>query len=197
MTKTNLLDLAQAIQPARTDHFAALDQGEFDRELESTPAHDHGHDFRGRFTDAISARQYLQAGKATITLLSKKTGNRFTYRVTTPCDRETGEPVTDGTLMVGVLSGPNNDSDYQWLGRISRGIFWVGRKNPKPGEISRDAPSAKAFDWAWRMFLRGQMPEQLEVWHEGSCGRCGRKLTVPESVARGFGPECAGKIGLI
>jgi len=28
------------------------------------------------------------------------------------------------------------------------------------------------------------------VFHEGACGRCGRTLTVPESIASGFGPEC-------
>jgi hypothetical protein len=34
------------------------------------------------------------------------------------------------------------------------------------------------------------------VWHEGRCGRCGRKLTVPESIESGFGPECASILGL-
>lgn len=172
-----------------TDIFAGLDN-----DLSDEGPAEHGHDFRNQFTDPIAARQYLQAGKATVTLVSKKTGARFTYRVTTPKDRETGEPVKDGTLMVGVLSGPNNNADYQWLGRVSRDIFWVGRKNPRPGEIRKDAPSARAFDWTWRMLLRGTIPSDLEVWHEGSCGRCGRKLTVPASVARGFGPECAGKL---
>ncbi len=38
------------------------------------------------------------------------------------------------------------------------------------------------------------MPEQLEVWHEGCCGKCGRKLTDAESIARGIGPECYGKM---
>jgi len=147
-------------------------------------------DFRGRFTTAADARQYLRAGKATVTLVSKTTGARFTYRVNVPTNRETGEPATDGTLMVSVLTGPDNTGDYQWLGRVSREIFWVGRKNPKPGEIRKDAPCAKAFAWAWQMLLRNEIPEQLEIWHEGRCGRCGRKLTVPTSVAQGFGPEC-------
>jgi len=30
----------------------------------------------------------------------------------------------------------------------------------------------------------------LEIWHEGRCGRCNRKLTVPASIALGIGPEC-------
>jgi hypothetical protein len=34
------------------------------------------------------------------------------------------------------------------------------------------------------------LPESLEIWHEGSCLRCGRKLTVPESIESGYGPEC-------
>jgi hypothetical protein len=36
----------------------------------------------------------------------------------------------------------------------------------------------------------GVLGRLLEVWHEGRCGRCGRALTVPESVERGIGPEC-------
>lgn len=31
----------------------------------------------------------------------------------------------------------------------------------------------------------------FDVHHEGQCGRCGRKLTVPESIEHGIGPECA------
>ena len=31
---------------------------------------------------------------------------------------------------------------------------------------------------------------KADGWHEGRCGRCGRKLTVPESIEAGYGPEC-------
>lgn len=30
---------------------------------------------------------------------------------------------------------------------------------------------------------------------EGKCGRCARRLTTPESVQLGFGPECAKLLG--
>jgi Family of unknown function (DUF6011) len=152
--------------------------------------HEDHQDMRGKFTNALDARAFLRAGKATVTLVSLRTGTRFTYRVNIPRDQNTGELVTDGTLMVGVLTGPDNNSSYQWLGRVSRDIFWVGRKNPRPGEISKDAPSARAFQFAWQQLLRNQIPAELEIWHEGRCGRCGRRLTVPESIAQGFGPEC-------
>ena len=143
-------------------------------------------DMRGQFTDAAAVLRFVRAGKATITLRSKKTETRFTYRITQS---------EDGlAYFVGLLTGSDNESNYSYLGRISRDIFWLGRKVPRAGDIGKDAPSAKAFDWTWRKLVRGELPEQLEVWHEGRCGRCGRKLTVPSSIAAGFGPECQGKI---
>jgi len=138
----------------------------------------------GRFTSAESALAFVRAGKATVTLVSVKTGVRFTYRAT----------AKDDCIFVGLLNGPDNTSDYKYLGRIARGIFWAGRKSPRPGDISPDAPSARGFDWAWRHLVKGELPESLEIWHEGRCGRCSRKLTVPASIASGFGPECAGRM---
>jgi hypothetical protein len=55
-----------------------------------------------------------------------------------------------------------------------------------------DAPSVKAFRF---FFESNRLHPELVVRHEGKCGRCGRTLTVPESIDRGIGPECAGKIG--
>jgi hypothetical protein len=143
---------------------------------------------RGRLLDAAAVTRFALAGKATLTLVSEKTGARFTYRISAN---------NDGTChFVALLNGPDNESDYKYLGRISRGIFWQGRKVPRAGDISADAPSAKAFAWAWRAFMKGAMPDHLEVWHESHCGRCGRRLTVPSSVSQGFGPECINKIGI-
>jgi hypothetical protein len=141
---------------------------------------------RGRLSNAIDASRYILAGKSTVTLVSKKTGARFTYRISVSDD--------GACHFVALLSGPNNGADYKYLGRISRGIFWLGRKVPRADDISRDAPSARAFEWTWKRLARQVLPDDLEVWHEGSCGRCGRTLTVPSSVERGFGPECATKI---
>ena len=37
---------------------------------------------------------------------------------------------------------------------------------------------------------------RFEFRHEGRCGRCGRALTVPESIDTGFGPHCAAEMGV-
>jgi Family of unknown function (DUF6011) len=164
-----------------TDHFANLeDAAAFEQKPQAQTT------MRGQLATAIDAKAYMSAGKATITLVSKATGNRFTYRLSLSEDK--------GCIFVNALVGPDNTADYKYIGRIARDIFWAGRKIPKSGDVSRDAPCVKAFDWAWRQLMRGALPAELEIWHEGQCGRCGRKLTVPSSVAQGFGPECATKI---
>jgi hypothetical protein len=140
-----------------------------------------------RLTTAADARAFLIGGNATVTLVSTKTGTRFTYKVRASDDGE--------VFFVSLLSGPDNENDYRYLGRIARGIFWQGRKTPKPGDVLASAPSSQAFAWVWRGLMQNALPDTVEVWHEGRCARCNRKLTVPSSIASGFGPECAGKTG--
>ena len=143
-----------------------------------------------QFKTAESALGFMMAGKATVTLVSKKTGTRFTYQIR---QADSGNDAQTDLYFIGLLRGPNNEADYSYLGRIAKGIVYIGRKMPKPGDIGRDAPSALAFDYAWQHLGRSQIPPLLEIWHEGKCGRCNRKLTVPASIAAGIGPECATK----
>ena len=169
------------------DPFANLEQ--FDTLDGGKPLADAvtSHDFRGHFGNSATALRYLLAGNATVTLVSVKTGTRFTFKITQSDD--------GNCHFVGVLTGPDNGADYRYIGRISRGVFWVGRKNPRPGDLDRNTPSVKAFDWTYRHLVRGgDLPANLEIWHEGSCGRCGRALTVPESIEQGFGPVCVGML---
>ena len=125
---------------------------------------------------------FVIAGKAKFTIVSKRSGVRFTYRVRAPKDAKPNDTIR----FVSVLNGPDNMTHYGYLGFIKDGAFiWGGRK----AKIAKDAPSAVAFDWFWR-HLPTDATQALDVFHEGACGRCGRTLTVPESIASGFGPEC-------
>jgi len=142
---------------------------------------------RGRLGSVEDALRYMLAGKATITLESLKTKKRFTYSIRASDDGK--------CFFVSLLAGPDNEADYRYLGRITgTTVFWPGRKIPKPGDVSRDAPSMKAFEWTLAQLHKGRLPETLAIWHEGRCGRCHRKLTVPSSVKQGFGPECVGRL---
>jgi hypothetical protein len=137
------------------------------------------HDHTAKFATTEVALQFILAGRARFTLVSEKTGTRLTYRVT---QRDATSP-----HFVSILSGPDNESSYTFLGTIFDGkTFRHGRKSP----VSATAPSVLAFTWAWSFMVQGKMPPACEVWHEGRCGRCGRALTVPESIASGIGPVC-------
>lgn len=130
------------------------------------------------FRAADQAVAFILAGKARVTFRSTVTGQRFTYKVV----------VKGSVAFVSVLTGPDNSASYTYLGTIFGGTTYRhGRKSP----IGQAAPSARAFAWAFGHLSSGRLPATLEVHHEGTCGRCGRALTVPESVISGFGPECA------
>jgi hypothetical protein len=137
----------------------------------------------GRLMSAQAVRAFMMAGNATLTLKSERTGNRFTYRVN---ESEDGR-----VAFVSLMAGTDNEADFQYLGFIRDGLYVHGVKS----RIEETAPSASAFSWFHAHLQARRLPEALQVWHEGRCGRCGRKLTVPESVERGFGPECAELIG--
>lgn len=124
--------------------------------------------------------QFALAGNAIFTLQSLKTNVRFTYKVRVAEDNLTMH-------FVSCLVGPDNCNDYRYLGFIRRGVFFHG--GPK-AKIGNEAPSVKAFRWFWERSASGRLTPQLEVSHMGRCGRCGRALTVPESI----GPECITKV---
>lgn len=136
-------------------------------------------------TSPADVLAFALAGNARLTIVSKATGNRFSYRL---------RATDDGKgFFVGVMTGTDNENAYTYLGFIRDRQF---RRTAK-SRITEDAPSHKAFAFFWRHLCeRNHVHEGLEVWHEGHCGRCGRTLTVPESIERGIGPECVKHMGL-
>lgn len=136
---------------------------------------------RQQLTDPEQIKTFILAGNATVTLVSAKTGARFTYKIQHPEDKT--------PHFIRVLTGADNENDYAFLGSIfSESTYVHGRRS----SIGEDAPSARAWAWFWSRLTSGGDLSDVEIWHEGRCGRCGRKLTVPESIATGLGPVCAG-----
>lgn len=136
---------------------------------------------RHMMTDAEQVKQFVFAGKARVTLVSQKTDVRFTYRITR------AKNGANPPYFVSVLTGNDNERSYQYFGLYRNGDFEHGRKS----KVDDRAISVRAWRYFNAIVLgRGVVPNDLEVWHEGKCGRCGKALTVPESIARGIGPEC-------
>jgi hypothetical protein len=119
---------------------------------------------------------YALAGRSVVTLQGRE--SRFTFRIERN-DREDAR----ATHYVYVLNGPDNERDYRFVGGITAEGFYRSEKSP----IGADAPSVQAFAWWWRHV---ESPD-VTVYHAGTCGRCGRMLTTPESIRTGLGPVCA------
>jgi len=139
---------------------------------------------RGQILGAATALNLILAGKAVFTLVSKKSGTRYTYKVI----RADSKKWNPATYFVSLLTGPDNTSNYQYIGMIQNNRFRTTQKS----RMRDDSVPVKAISWSLIQLSAGKMSELLEIWHEGRCCRCGRRLTVPDSIAIGLGPECSG-----
>lgn len=140
------------------------------------------------FTSPADIKTYALAGHATLTLASQKTGARYTFKISQAKDHETGK--VKPMWFVALLAGPDNESDYQYMGTLNGEFKLTGKSR-----FTDESTPVRAFQYFWRHVSADQMAPDLEVRHEGSCGCCGRKLTVPESIDSGIGPVCAAKMG--
>lgn len=134
------------------------------------------------FTSTTEALSFILGGNARFTLRSTKTQTRYTYRVRSSKDKK--------VHFVRLLTDTNNEGSYTYLGMVKHGEFKLTDKS----KSSYDSPPVHAFTWTLAHLQRGSLPAALEIWHDGHCGRCGRALTVPSSLASGFGPECITKV---
>jgi len=135
-------------------------------------------------TDIAAIREFVAAGRATITIKSLKTETHYTFRINSNKEK-------DGMFFVKIRTsgGDNDDNDYTYMGIITApGGFRVAGRS----KFNNDSVPVKAFRFFYEnVIVKGVIPANLEIRHEGRCGRCGRPLTHPESIDRGIGPECA------
>ena len=131
-------------------------------------------------------KRFLVGGKAIMTLESKRTGKWFTYRI------KKAKKDDNSPFFVSVLTGMDNDSAYTYMGTIFKNENKLNFKLTKASKIKEDALSYKAFIFFFNLLLNNSLHEEISIYHRGVCGRCGRTLTVPESLITGFGPECRG-----
>lgn len=139
-----------------------------------------------QMTNVAEIDQFVFAGHAKFTISGKK--SRYTYQVTKAKDKDT-------LFFVSLLSGPDNDADYTYVGIVRIGYAGRAFQLTKKSRLTEDAVPVKAFRYFFDRLTRMELPDCLEFRHEGHCGRCGRTLTVPESIDRGIGPECWSKMG--
>lgn len=129
-----------------------------------------------------SALKFIKGGNALFTVRSLKTQQRLTFKILKDRNEE-------GKFKVYVLNGSDNTRNYRLIGILDSNSPFLQSTSVHVKEL----PCFIAFDYIYSNLCIGKEMPLLEIWHEGRCCRCGRVLTVPESIAMGIGPECAFK----
>jgi hypothetical protein len=140
-------------------------------------------------------KAFMAAGRAVLTLESKRTGGHYTYRIRQALRRPHGLPLRNH-FFVDLLTGPDNTNDFTYIGTLEN--FPFGGPTFRTTQASRMGLGSKpalGLNYLLAHLRHGRLPEDMIVRHEGRCGRCARVLTTPESIQRGIGPECWTKMG--
>lgn len=149
----------------------------------------------------------LAVHNGTYTVQHEKHGH-FTVKLYTKTNGE-----LQGRRILALLVGPDNRTDYRgvafWDDDAKRAHVWKRFKGPD-SHFPIDGNHWQKRGWSaieqklaiWSdLALRGTTEERHGFWYgegyrlllEGRCVRCNRKLTHPESIRTGIGPECANR----
>ena len=129
-----------------------------------------------QLTDWKEVYTHVLGGRAHFSIVSKKTNTHFTYRV---------------------VKSPK----YPWLyaiwAKVDKKYMYVGTWNGRHTKFFRTAKSIhsswrryQAFLWVLKYIVNKEMPPMVFIYRDERCRACGRRLTNPESIKLGIGPEC-------
>lgn len=137
------------------------------------------------------ALAYMLAGKSEFTLHSTKVNKDFYYKLTKKAKLDNNEEyiyflnIKQGSEWVyaGVVWYDNKDNTFK---------FAKGAK----GTLDNNNLNVKSLLFVLNKLYRKEEVQHCLVFHSGKCGVCGKKLTTPESILTGLGPQCAKRVGI-
>lgn len=143
------------------------------------------------------SKQFVTAGDATFTIeVPPSAGQKdhYTYKVEyVPANERWAE-----SYFVKLLTGPDNTKDFAYLGKLDLFTGQV-RTTAKSQRFEGSFPLRlvnRILARVWTSDHNAYEQHGYQTHHEGKCGRCGRKLTVPQSILTGIGPECCKVMGI-
>lgn len=125
---------------------------------------------------------FIKAGNATFTF-ANPAKERYTFKV------KYSEKLK--RYFMYMLTGSNNETDYTYVGVFDYDQLVLTRAS----KYKQDSKPVRVFNYAIQVILgyKELLPEYF-LEHNEHCGKCGRKLTTPESIKCGLGPICRSKI---
>jgi len=125
-------------------------------------------------------RKFILAGDAYFTVVNVITKNKLTFHIIQPKEKSPwfvwATNKKGKFCFLGTIFQRTSGLEYRW-----------GWKN---GKFTEDSIINKSFKYLWKKMLLNSLPPKIIFYHDGKCGRCGKRLTDPRSIMRGFGPHC-------
>lgn len=159
----------------------------------------------GQREETLAALPPMTVANGTYTV-EKPDGGHATVKLYTP---QRGK--LQGRRLLAILTGPDNTSSYTpvafWDGEKELAFVWKRYQlDGRGGRIDGYNWPKRVADWSresrvlavWLdLALRGESGYWGQAGYRLLCERrcvlCNRKLTTPESIERGIGPDCAAK----
>jgi hypothetical protein len=120
---------------------------------------------------------------AAFTVKSKRTGKEYTFKI--------AQKAFKGFSYLHV------SVERQYLNFMYLGYYRLGKLFKKDRDLNKtvetNTESAKAVSWLLKMIDSNKfqtIDENVEIYHLGSCLKCGKTLTDTYSMETGFGPVC-------
>lgn len=95
-----------------------------------------------------------------------------------------------GKRIVSRLIGPDNNTSYQGMAFITDNdkiVLWKKHRTDKNWKIVNILRNMLIYGF------NSKHLDRISIKASTNCLRCNRKLTTPQSIADGFGPECVNK----
>jgi hypothetical protein len=136
----------------------------------------------------INPKQFILGGKASFSLFSEKSQRHLEYYVE---KKDEMFFVWSRGVCIGRIDNKLEYREKRILSTETPELF------PAVLEWDKLREASKAFNWYWTRVLVDEWKEIEDIfyaYHHGLCAICKLKLKDPESVQRGIGPVCWGRI---
>jgi len=134
----------------------------------------------------IRTFNFFKGGNATFTVTNAE-GEHYTFKIRKPSESK--------PFYASLVDGLGSNGRFNYIGVFNPTKVASKTEVVKLTQKSRFAESSRqvtVLRWALRVIaFNWHLPEGYAIQHVGRCCCCGRRLTDPESINSGVGPECA------
>lgn len=124
-------------------------------------------------------RNYIYGGRGIVTLKAPS-GKSHTYIFSKPRDEDA---FPDDVLFVYAL---HENVKRFYVGMVEMNKFRLTRNS----RFLPDTEIVKGAKYIMKMAFSDELNTPMELWHEGVCCYCGRKLSSEKTIKTGIGPKC-------